>query len=259
MPTIPRRISSLGIYHVVYRGINKQRIFEDDEDFQRFLDTLQRFQTKCDYKILGYCLMSNHVHVIMKTGKMSLGRIFQYIAPSYVPWYNKKYSRVGSLFQPRFNSTPIESENQLLIAIRYVHQNPVKAGICKHPAQYKYSSYKDYFDNALIDDTYVRSIVSCDDFFSFNCQKNNDHCLDIDDEKPRMNDKNAAKIMHKISGCKTVTEFQALAVKVRDEMLRKIREAGISMKQTSRTTGISYGVIRKATASVGSRSGPVIA
>jgi serine/threonine protein kinase len=105
----------------------------------------------------------------------------------------------------------------------------------------------------------VSIIVSCDDFFSFNCQKNNDHCLDIDDEKPRMNDKNAAKIMHKISGCKTVSEFQALAVKVRDEMLRKIREAGISMKQTSRITGISYGVIRKATASVGSRSGPVIA
>ena len=80
--------------------------------------------------------------------------------------------------------------------------------------------------------------------------------MDIDDEKPRMNDSRAAKIMHKLSGCSNVTQFQALAVKVRDEVLRKMRMAGISIKQSSRITGISYGVIRKATASVGSRGGP---
>ena len=80
--------------------------------------------------------------------------------------------------------------------------------------------------------------------------------MDIDDEKPRMNDSRAAKIMHKLSGCKNVTEFQALAVKVRDEMLRRMRKAGISISQSSRITGISYGVVRKATASVGGMRGP---
>ena len=256
MPTLPRKISSLGIYHVIYRGVNKQRIFEDDDDYGKFLTVLRKFRSKCDYKILGYCLMSNHIHLIIKTGKMSLGRIFQHIAPSFVYWYNKKYARVGCLFQSRFKSTPINSENQLLIVTRYVHQNPVKASICKRPAQYKYSSFMNYFDNDLIDNSFVRSIVSCDDFYSFNCIKNDDHCMDIDDEKPRMNDSRAAKIMHKLSGCKNVTEFQALAVKVRDEMLRRMRKAGISISQSSRITGISYGVVRKATASVGGTSGP---
>ena len=256
MPTLPRKISSLGIYHVIYRGVNKQRIFEDDDDYGKFLTVLRKFRSKCDYKILGYCLMSNHIHLIIKTGKMSLGRIFQHIAPSFVYWYNKKYARVGCLFQSRFKSTPINSENQLLIVTRYVHQNPVKASICKRPAQYKYSSFMNYFDNDLIDNSFVRSIVSCDDFYSFNCIKNDDHCMDIDDEKPRMNDSRAAKIMHKLSGCKNVTEFQALAVKVRDEMLRRMRKAGISISQSSRITGISYGVVRKATVSVGGMSGP---
>ena len=84
MPTLPRKISSLGIYHVIYRGVNKQRIFEDDDDYGKFLTVLRKFRSKCDYKILGYCLMSNHIHLIIKTGKMSLGRIFQHIAPSFV-------------------------------------------------------------------------------------------------------------------------------------------------------------------------------
>ena len=113
-----------------------------------------------------------------------------------------------------------------------------------------------YFDNDLIDNSFVRSIVSCDDFFSFNCEKKDDCCMDIDDEKPRINDSRASKIMHKLSGCKNVTEFQALAAKVRDEVLRRMRMAGISISQSSRITGISYGVIRKATASVGSRGVP---
>ena len=256
MPTLPRKISSLGIYHVIYRGVNKQRIFEDAEDYDKFLSVLRKFQAKCGYTVLAYCLMSNHIHLIIKKGEMSLGKIFQHIAPSFVYWYNKKYERVGSLFQPRFRSTPINSESHLLIAIRYVHQNPVKAAICKRPGQYEYRSYTNYFNNDLINDTIVRSIVSCDDFFRYNCEKNDDQCMDIDDEKPRMNDSRAAKIMHKLTGCRNVTEFQALAAKVRDEMLCKMRTAGISLSQTSRITGISYGVIKKATASVGSRGKP---
>ena len=257
MPTRPRKISSLGIYHVIYRGVNKQCIFEDAEDFNMFLAVLRKFQPICGYKILAYCLMSNHIHLIIKKGEMSLGRIFQHIAPSFVYWYNKKYERVGSLFQSRYGSTPINNENQLLIVTRYIHQNPVKASICKLPGHYEHSSYKDYFNNDLIDDSFVRSIVSCDDFFRFNCEKNDDHCMDIDDEKPRMNDSRAAKIMHKLSGCRNVTEFQALAVKVRDEMLRRMRIAGISISQSSRITGISYGVIRKVTASIGNRGKPL--
>ena len=102
MSTRPRLSSSLGIYHVVYRGINKQRIFEDNEDYEKFLSILRKYQPICGYKLIAYCLMSNHIHLLIKPGEVPLPRIFQRIIPSFVYWYNKKYQRVGSLFQARF-------------------------------------------------------------------------------------------------------------------------------------------------------------
>ena len=164
MPSRPREISSLGIYHVIFRGVAKQIIFEYDDDYGKFLTVLRKYQPICGYKIIAYCLMSNHVHLLIKPGEIPLDRIFQRIIPSFVYWYNKKYIRVGSLFQARFRSTPINNLSQFFTVIRYIHQNPIKAAICDHPSQYRYSSYKKYFDDDLIDDSFVRSEVSAEFF-----------------------------------------------------------------------------------------------
>ena len=246
MPTAKRKISSLGIYHVIYRGINKQDVFEDAEDFERFLETLRKYQPICGFELLGYCLMSNHVHLIIKPGETPLGRIFQRVIPSFVYWYNRKYERVGSLFQSPFKSTPINSNDQLLTAVRYVHCNPVKAGICPKPQDYKYSSFKNYYGNNLINASFVQSILSKNDFIAFTCTQNDDHCMDIDDERPRLSDDRAKKIMHDLSGCDNVTQFQSLDTETRNAALRRMWEAGISVSRANRLTGVSYGVIRKA-------------
>ena len=246
MPTRPRLSSSLDIYHVVYRGINKQRIFEDGEDYEKFLSILRKYQPICGYKIVAYCLMSNHIHMLINPGEIPLSRIFQRIIPSFVYWYNKKYQRVGSLFQARFKSRPINSRSQLLIVTRYIHQNPVKAAICNHPRKYKYSSFRGYFDNDLINSELLLSEISKKDFIKFNCADNNDLCLDIEEEIPRLTDEIAISIMQRLSGCSNVTEFQSLDAGRRDNVLCSMHMARISMKQASRITGISYGVIRKA-------------
>ena len=248
MPTRPRLSSSLGIYHVVYRGINKQRVFEDSEDYEKFLSILRKYQPICGYRLVAYCLMSNHIHLLIKPGEIPLPRIFQRIIPSFVYWYNKKYQRVGSLFQARFKSRPINSRSQLLIVARYIHQNPVKAAICNHPRKYKSSSFRGYFDNNLIDSELVLSEISKKDFISFNCAENNDLCLDIEEEIPRLTDEIAIDIMRRLSGCRNVTEFQSLNTGLRDKVLCSMHTARVSMKQASRITGISYGVIRKALA-----------
>ena len=249
MPTPKRKVSSLGIYHVIYRGINKQDVFEDAEDSERFLETLRKYQPICGFELLGYCLMSNHVHLIIKPGEVPLGRIFQRVIPSFVYWYNRKYERVGSLFQSPFKSTAINSDDQLLTAVRYVHQNPVKAGICPKPQDYKYSSFKNYYNNDLIDASFIQSIISKRNFLSFNSASNDDHCMDIDDERPRLSDARAKKIMHDLSGCDNVTQFQALDTETRNAALREMWKAGISINRASRLTGISYGIIKKAIAS----------
>lgn len=245
MTSLPRKSSTLDIYHIVYRGVNKQRIFEDSADFDKFLSVLRKYQNTCDYKIIAYCLMSNHIHLLLKTGTMPMGRIFQHISPSFVCWYNKKYERVGNLFQSQFKSRPVNDCSQLMTVIRYIHQNPVKAAICSHPGQYDYSSFKDYFDNDLIDSSFVLSAVSPDFFFSYNCAENDDRCLDIEDEQPRLDDERAAKIMYRLSGCSNASEFQKLEEHLRNEVLYDLWMAGISVSQASRITGISCGVIRK--------------
>ena len=245
MPSLPRKPSSLDIYHVVYRGVNKQRIFEDDDDYGKFMTVLRKYEPICEFKLIAYCLMSNHIHLLIKPGKIPLARVFQRISPSFVYWYNKKYERVGALFQSRFRSRPVNSYSQLLIVIRYIHQNPVKAAVCNYPNRYKYSSYRNYFDNDLIDGSFVRSMVSDEYFFDFNCAENDDRCLDIDDEQPRMKDERAVKIMQRLSGCSNATEFQRLDEDIRNDVLYDMWMAGISFSQANRITGISYGLIRR--------------
>ena len=110
MPSRPREISSLGIYHVIFRGVAKQIIFEYDDDYGKFLTVLRKYQPICGYKIIAYCLMSNHVHLLIKPGEIPLDRIFQRIIPSFVYWYNKKYIRVGSLFQR--NKATVQNERR---------------------------------------------------------------------------------------------------------------------------------------------------
>ena len=113
------------------RGINRQNIFEEEDDYERFLDILKACKSKSDCKLYAYCLMGNHFHLLLKVEKEDLEMIIKRLAGSYVYWYNLKYRRCGHLFQDRFISEAVETDPYLLTVIRYIHHNPVKAGICK--------------------------------------------------------------------------------------------------------------------------------
>ncbi len=113
MPRSARKKSISGIYHVVLRGTNKQRIFEDDQDNQKFLQTIRAHKKTSGYEVYAYCLMSNHIHLLMKEGKEDLGIVFRRIGASFVYWYNWKYSRKGHLFQDRYKSEVVESDKYL--------------------------------------------------------------------------------------------------------------------------------------------------
>ena len=131
MPRQARKKSNSGVYHIMLRGINRQLIFEDDEDMQRFIETLKRYKDECGYSLYAFCLMGNHIHLLLKEGEEPISTILKRIAGSYVYWYNWKYGRSGHLFQDRFKSEPVEDDAYFLTVLRYIHQNPVKARICK--------------------------------------------------------------------------------------------------------------------------------
>ena len=119
--------------------------------------------------------------------------------------------------------------------------------INSQPEDYRYSSFRNYFDNELIYSNLVSDLVSKEYFWSFNQADNKDHGMDIDEDRPRMwTDERATKIMQEASGCSNVAEFQALPPEQRDEALRIIHKMGVSANQANRITGISKGVIKKA-------------
>ena len=137
MPRQSREKSDTGIYHVMLRGINRQDIFEDEEDYRKMIlflrglvertdDNGLRIQPSC--LIYSYCLMSNHLHLLVKEKDEGVSEAVKRIGILYAQYFNRKYERNGHLFQDRFRSEPVNSMEYFVTLIRYIHQNPVKAG-----------------------------------------------------------------------------------------------------------------------------------
>ena len=243
MPRSARKKSNSGIYHIMLRGINRQQIFEDEEDNQHFLETLLKYKEQCEYIIYAYCFMGNHIHILLKEGKEDLTLMLKRIAGSYVYWYNWKYHRSGHLFQDRFKSEPVEDESYFLTVLRYIHQNPIKSGLCKKAEQYPYSSINEYLTSLnLVDTEFTYSLITKEQFIDFHKEENSDLCLEME-EQFRLTDAEAKFIIQKITKCKTITEFQALDKTKRNLYIQKLFSKGLSIRQISRLTGVSKKIV----------------
>lgn len=248
MPRQARVKSESGIYHIMLRGINQQLIFEDQEDNNKFLEILKEYKAVSGYKLFAYCLMGNHIHLLLKVEKENIEQIMKRIGSKYVYWYNGKYRRAGHLFQDRFKSEPVEDDKYLLTVLRYIHQNPVKANLTKTVADYEFCSYNEYIfaeDEQITDIEYILGLINEEKFERFNNEANDDECLEIQDCKFRLTDEQAKKVILRVAKCKNASEFQELNIKKRDKKLKKIKEKGLSIRQISRLTGISKGIVEK--------------
>ena len=162
MPRQNRFPSSTGIYHIILRGNNKNDIFLCEKDMIKFLEILKKKRQNREYLIFAYCLMRNHVHLILKEENETLPGIMKKINVSYAIYFNKKYDRIGHVFQDRYKSINVEDEGYLIRLVRYIHNNPVEAGIVKKPWHYNWSSMKSYInkDFTLINGDEILSLFS---------------------------------------------------------------------------------------------------
>ncbi len=145
MGRLPRVIFSGLIYHVVNRGNNRQYVFEDDADFEKYLELLVRYKERYGFRLYHYVLMNNHVHLLMETSKKgSISRIMQGITLAHTWYYNKKHGSCGHVWQSRFKSPIIEKDSYLLECGRYIELNPVRAKVVLEPGEYRWSSYRFY-------------------------------------------------------------------------------------------------------------------
>lgn len=250
MPRMARKKSSMQIYHVMLRGINKQQIFLDPEDNRYFIGLLKRYKVQCGYEIYAYCLMGNHVHLLIREGDgTSTGDIFRHIGSAFVYWYNIKYERSGHLFQDRFRSESVEDEAYLLTVFRYILMNPVKAGLCARPEQYPYSSAEEYLDgkNGITDTALIRGILGEEGLKEFVFRENDDRCMEIDEiPRKRVTDEEARKMIERELGSIMPAAGKAKERTTLNASVRKLVHAGISIRQLSRLTGLSKKIIENA-------------
>lgn len=249
-----REKSSTGIYHIMLRGINRQDIFNDDEDRIKFIQALEKYKDVSEYEVYGYCLMSNHIHLLIKEGKEPIGNTMKRIGVSYVYWYNIKYERYGHLFQDRYKSETVEDDKYLMMVLRYIHQNPLKAGMVESVDSYKWSSYRDYAEgkNTLVNTKFIYNILSPDPNNAVNILKefmnevNEDKCLDDKPRRRQISDEEAKKIIKKITKSDNPQTLQQMNKADRDAIIRKLKQRGVSIRRLARITGLGRGVIDKA-------------
>lgn len=251
------------------RGVNRQLIFEDEEDCAKFCELLNFYWDICGYDIYAYCLMSNHVHLLIKEAvrpaKMLLrgelieigpgeeiDLIMKRLSVAYVYYFNHKYKRTGHLFQDRYRSEAVETDSYFLSVLRYIHRNPVKGGLCAQPEDYEWSSWREYLTstplgNVNVEKKYAFGLMNKKSLIEYTNQDSNEVFMDVTEENDGSVTDSMAKIMiEAISGCHDASEFQRLEKAERDEYFRVLHDNGLAIWQMARLTGFSRGVIQRA-------------
>ncbi|MBR4920418.1 MAG: transposase [Prevotella sp.] len=259
----PRKSSGTGIHHIMMRGINHQNIFYDEEDYYQFINTLDRMRVRYDddglpcgtnYILYAYCLMPNHFHLLIREREDSLGMAVKRISSSYVYYHNHKYLRDGHLFKERFKSEPVNDMAYFTTLLRYIHQNPVKAGIVSNVKDYEYSSWGEY--TGQVDPVFrlcnIETVLRRIPYTDLNAIVNEPlpdsfTSLDDDNERPkfRLSDDQVWQNIIQITQITTATEFQRLDKERMREALRELKHLGASVRQLERLTGLGRGIIQK--------------
>lgn len=251
----PRQKSRTGIYHIMLRGCNRQSIFIDDQDNYKFLETLVRYKALHGFEVYGWCLMGNHVHLLMKEGNEELSRTFRCIGTCYAGYYNLKYQHTGHVFQDRYRSEAINDENYLLTVVRYIHRNPIEAAIVERCEEWKWSSFTSYFkakkqypkgllDRGIIMDMFSKDEVKAlEKFKLFNEEKSDDKCMD-DKIRKRLTDEEAFESIKQTVLPYTIQEIKSLTPSERNKVVKKVKQIeGLTQRQIARILGISQALV----------------
>lgn len=241
-----RQVSESGIYHVVLRGISRQLLFEGTEEFEQFIDIVARYRDAMGFSVLAWCLMGNHVHLLIQDHDGVLSQAMKRICITFAQAHNRRTGHVGHVFQDRFHSKPIGSDAQLLACVRYIHDNPQKAGICDR-ANYRWSSYREYVGRArLADTTLVLGMLDgIEGFEGFSAAEDGD-AYEAPPGPSRISDGEAREMMASILTAEESDALEHGTKATRDMALRKLKAAGLSCRQIERLTGVGRCVVQRA-------------
>ena len=257
-----REASDSGVYHVILRGVNRQDIFENENDFLKFLSLLERVAFPVDETgnrmepmlvIYAYCLMPNHVHLLVKETGFKVSDAIKWISGTYAGYFNLKYDHVGHLFQDRFRSEVVNDMGYFVTLLRYIHQNPVAGGLVGDVRHYRWCSWRE-FDPGWGCDVPVCCTNAVLAKISFEALKElideplpkTQRIMDFDsDSGRRISDERLREYIKAEFELSEVSEIQHLAKAERNEVVLKMLGFCGNELQVARVTGISRGVITR--------------
>ena len=244
MSRTARIFSESGFSHVMIRGVGRQVLFECADDYYYFIFLMKKYCEEMSLEVNAYCLMDNHVHMLLHDTGQELPDFMKKIGVSYALYFNSKYDRTGHLFQDRYKSIPIESERQLLATFRYILQNPEKAGICR-ARDYTWSSYREYgrqksFTKTDLIEEALGTFAEFEQFMSIEEEQNEEY------EPIRKSNDEAHDIVLMVLGADSGTVLQKYGKEERNEVLRVLKKQGLSIRQIERLTGIGRSIIQRA-------------
>jgi len=257
-----RQQSSTGIHHVMLRGINRQIMFETDDDYRKFIFILHDMVAPKDQfkrplpprcAIYAYCLMTNHVHLLIQEKDDKLPHIIRDIASRYAMYYNNRYEHYGHLFQDRYKSEPVNDAAYFLTLIRYIHQNPVAGGLSNDVESYKWTSWHEFIgDPKRV--SFICSVPIVLKRFPLEDLREQVNTplsktlrvLEYDNRDRAATDDEVKAFLSANYGLTHPADLANYAKPRRDEILKAAKLYGASIRQLSRLTSIGYYIIQKA-------------
>ena len=253
MPRHQRQKSKSGYYHIMLRGNERRNLFNDDDDKQRFIETIYEKKQGNAYYLHAFCLMDNHVHIMLSEGIGDVARVMKRITVSYVYYFNKKYKRVGHLFQDRYRSEMVENDGYVLALARYIHQNPVKAGIVASADMYKWSSYQGYVDigdywSKMIDKEIIMELLSNNtaQYKKYMNEEADIAFTDLEENKEVIDDEEARMLFQCMLLEKGISFNQVVKERLPDEFIKDFKcRTNLSLRKIAAITGMNKDRINK--------------
>lgn len=247
MPRQRRQMAESGIYHVMLRGVNRDVIFLEDEDRVRFLHALARTREVSGCLVLAYCLMDNHVHLVLRTAGEPIGTVVKRLGIRYAGWFNTKYGRVGYLFQDRFKSVPVETDAQLTVLVRYVWNNPVEAGLVARAEQFPWSSRRFLLGGSTLVDVAELEKLLPPATLSALADAAPLRSTDgpVAPEWTQGRTDRARILLRRVAGVRSPEEFGRLDLPTRRRLIRELRTRSVPYEQIAGATGMSTSAVRR--------------
>jgi len=239
--------SSTGIYHIMVRGINKEQIFNRVVHKNIVIEIIKNIREDIEFDVIAYCIMDNHLHLLIKTDEDKLETLMKKLNVKYAMHYNKIEKRYGHVFQDRFKSEVVENDEYLLGALRYIHNNPVKARITKNILDYSWSSAKDYINmhSEIVSDKYLKEISGLfrdeNEFIKFHRINDDNVYIDTREEESENTRNIVNNLIEKFVIDYGITDQSQITIDKKEELAEKLVKLNIiSYREIAELCNLSF-------------------